>query len=116
MMYRYSFALFGLAASLIGCSSTSAVSEPEEVISQAPQTLEEEVVEEKVTEQEMTEQDAAQQEVVEQKLVEQEPKPKSIDGRVLLENEPTRQVLGAIESVTDTLNVLSFGIFAGSRT
>lgn len=30
----------------------------------------------------------------------------------LLNNEPTKQVIKSIESVTDTLNMITFGIFA----
>ncbi|MBN3492472.1 hypothetical protein [Vibrio neptunius] len=44
-----------------------------------------------------------------------EPKSKGIDGQVLIDNEPTRQILSSLESVTDTLNILTFGIFAGEH-
>lgn len=33
-------------------------------------------------------------------------------GEVLLNNEPTKQVIKSIESVTDTFNIITFGIFA----
>lgn len=42
--------------------------------------------------------------------------PKGIDGNVLLDNAPVKQILNSLESVADTLNVLSFGIFAAERT
>ncbi|CAM3069718.1 hypothetical protein [Vibrio neptunius] len=44
-----------------------------------------------------------------------EPKSKGIDGQALIDNEPTRQILSSLESVTDTLNILTFGIFAGEH-
>ena len=42
--------------------------------------------------------------------------PKGFDGNVLLNNAPAKQILNSLESVADTLNVLSFGIFAAERT
>jgi hypothetical protein len=33
-------------------------------------------------------------------------------GELLLNNEPTKQVIKSIESVTDTFNIITFGIFA----
>ncbi|MBW3696198.1 hypothetical protein EK599_10850 [Vibrio sp. T187] len=48
--------------------------------------------------------------------LEHEPDTKGIDGHVILDNEPAKLILNSIESVADTLNVLSFGIFAAGRT
>ncbi|OAJ93458.1 hypothetical protein [Vibrio bivalvicida] len=90
MTYRHSIFLLSLLSPLIGCSSTNETLAPEDVVSQTPYTIEKEASD-------------------------QEPMQKSIDAQVLLDTEPTRQILTAVESLTDTLNVLSFGIFAGSK-
>ncbi len=37
---------------------------------------------------------------------------KSSAGEFMLNNEPTKQVIKSIESVTDTFNIITFGIFA----
>lgn len=41
---------------------------------------------------------------------------KGFDGRILLDNEPTKQVLSSLESLGETLNSLSFLMFAGDKT
>ncbi|MGR5157187.1 hypothetical protein [Vibrio owensii] len=41
---------------------------------------------------------------------------KGFDGRILLDNEPTKQVLSSLESLVETLNSLSFLMFAGDKT
>lgn len=41
---------------------------------------------------------------------------KGFDGRILLDNEPTKQVLSSLESLSETLNSLSFLMFAGDKT
>ena len=41
---------------------------------------------------------------------------KGCDRRVLLENEPTKQVLSSIESISKTLNAMSILMFAGDKT
>ncbi|EDL68436.1 hypothetical protein [Vibrio campbellii] len=41
---------------------------------------------------------------------------KGFDGRLLLENEPTKQVLSSIESISKTLNAMSILMFAGDKT
>lgn len=41
---------------------------------------------------------------------------KGFDGRILLDNEPTKQVLNSLESLGETLNSLSFLMFAGDKT
>nr|WP_238935349.1 hypothetical protein [Vibrio diabolicus] len=41
---------------------------------------------------------------------------KSFDGRILLDNEPTKQVLSSLESLGETLNSLSILMFAGDKT
>jgi len=56
------------------------------------------------------------QENVIQKTDDNEPESKGISGNILLDNAPTKQILNSLESVADTLNVLSFGIFAAERT
>ncbi|MGR5211480.1 hypothetical protein ACPV4A_13085 [Vibrio rotiferianus] len=40
---------------------------------------------------------------------------KGFDGRLLLENEPTKQVLKSLESLGETLNSLSILMFAGDK-
>jgi hypothetical protein len=40
---------------------------------------------------------------------------KGFDGRLLLENEPTKQVLNSLESLGETLNSLSILMFAGDK-
>ena len=40
---------------------------------------------------------------------------KGFDGRILLDNEPTKQVLSSLESLGETLNSLSFLMFAGDK-
>ncbi|WP_045406105.1 hypothetical protein [Vibrio jasicida] len=40
---------------------------------------------------------------------------KGFDGRILLENEPTKQVLSSLESLGETLNSLSILMFAGDK-
>ncbi|MFG6246298.1 hypothetical protein [Vibrio diabolicus] len=41
---------------------------------------------------------------------------KRFDGRILLDNEPTKQVLSSLESLGETLNSLSILMFAGDKT
>ena len=41
---------------------------------------------------------------------------KGFDGRILLDNEPTKQVLNSIESISKTLNAMSILMFAGDKT
>ena len=41
---------------------------------------------------------------------------KGFDGRLLLENEPTNQVLSSIESISKTLNAMSILMFTGDKT
>ncbi|UTZ40250.1 hypothetical protein [Vibrio campbellii] len=41
---------------------------------------------------------------------------KGFDGRLLLENEPTKQVLSSIESISKTLNAMSILMSAGDKT
>ncbi|MDA0381361.1 hypothetical protein [Vibrio owensii] len=41
---------------------------------------------------------------------------KGFDGRILLDNEPTKQVLSSLENLGETLNSLSFLMFAGDKT
>ncbi|NOH22146.1 hypothetical protein [Vibrio europaeus] len=90
MIYKHPVFLLSLFATLIGCSSTNETLTPEEVVNQPPPTIQKEASD-------------------------PEPIQKSVDAQVLLDTEPTRQILTAVESLTDTLNVLSFGIFAGSK-
>ncbi|WP_045498814.1 hypothetical protein [Vibrio hyugaensis] len=40
---------------------------------------------------------------------------KGFDGRILLDNEPTKQVLSSLESLGETLNSLSILMFAGDK-
>ncbi|NOH65377.1 hypothetical protein [Vibrio rotiferianus] len=40
---------------------------------------------------------------------------KGVDGRILLDNEPTKQVLSSLESLGETLNSLSILMFAGGE-
>ncbi|EPA8591246.1 hypothetical protein ACQ7JZ_000817 [Vibrio parahaemolyticus] len=47
---------------------------------------------------------------------EQQYEGKSFDGRILLDNEPTKQVLSSLESLSETLNSLSILMFAGDKT
>ncbi|EOB4120318.1 TPA: hypothetical protein ACMDVU_000679 [Vibrio parahaemolyticus] len=47
---------------------------------------------------------------------EQQYEGKSFDGRILLDNEPTKQVLSSLESLGETLNSLSILMFAGDKT
>ena len=47
---------------------------------------------------------------------EQQYEGKSFDGRILLDNEPTKQVLSSLESLVETLNSLSILMFAGDKT
>lgn len=98
MIYKRKVAFLSLLVSLVGCSTTKEQQPPEEIVNQSTLTVEEQV--------------PKQEQEPEQ---EQEPNTSSIDSKVLLDNQPTRQVLTALESVTDTLNILSFGIFAGSK-
>ena len=37
---------------------------------------------------------------------------KGLGSYLLLNNEPTKKVIKSLEGVTDTLNILTFGIFA----
>ncbi|HDM8210326.1 TPA: hypothetical protein P0E22_000304 [Vibrio harveyi] len=41
---------------------------------------------------------------------------KGFDSRLLLENEPTKQVLSSIESISKTLNAMSVLMFAGDKS
>ncbi|HGS5016425.1 TPA: hypothetical protein ACMDQC_001394 [Vibrio parahaemolyticus] len=47
---------------------------------------------------------------------EQQYEGKSFDGRILLDNEPTKQVLSSRESLSETLNSLNILMFAGDKT
>ncbi|EJL7849124.1 hypothetical protein P3385_19140 [Vibrio parahaemolyticus] len=47
---------------------------------------------------------------------EQQYEGKRFDGRILLNNEPTKQVLSSLESLGETLNSLSILMFAGDKT
>ncbi|EMR9625046.1 hypothetical protein WKN16_000964 [Vibrio parahaemolyticus] len=47
---------------------------------------------------------------------EQQYEGKSFDGRILLDNEPTTQILSSLESLGETLNSLSILMFAGDKT
>lgn len=47
---------------------------------------------------------------------EQQYEGKSFDGRILLDNEPTKQILSSLESLGETLNSLSILMFAGDKT
>ncbi|EIZ9930943.1 TPA: hypothetical protein ACN343_001635 [Vibrio parahaemolyticus] len=47
---------------------------------------------------------------------EQQYEGKSFDSRILLDNEPTKQILSSLESLGETLNSLSILMFAGDKT
>ena len=89
------FLLFSFCCTATACAST------EDIFSD--KVTEEHIVEETTDIKEVTTADKP------------ESKGKGIDGQALLDNEPTRQILSSLESVTDTLNVLTFGIFAGEH-
>ncbi|MDN3612357.1 hypothetical protein ACODM8_12355 [Vibrio ostreicida] len=40
---------------------------------------------------------------------------RGMDGEALLNNPPTRQILRSLESVAETLNLLTFGLFATEK-
>lgn len=90
MNYRKRFVSFGLLISLVGCASQSEQKDSENVLNQPDVEIKEE-------------------------LAQPEPGARGVNSDIILNNEPTKQVLTALESVADTLNVLSLGIFAGSR-
>ncbi|MGY3689509.1 hypothetical protein ACXAAV_22740 [Vibrio coralliilyticus] len=89
------FLLFSFCCTATACASTEDIS--------SEKVTEEHIVEETTDIKEVTAADKP------------ESKGKGIDGQALLDNEPTRQILSSLESVTDTLNVLTFGIFAGEH-
>ncbi|NRF25426.1 hypothetical protein HRJ45_10390 [Vibrio coralliilyticus] len=89
------FLLFSFCCTATACASTEDIS--------SDKVTEEHIVEETTDIKEVTAADKP------------ESKGKGIDGQALLDNEPTRQILSSLESVTDTLNVLTFGIFAGEH-
>lgn len=95
-MFRTKFFLmFSFCCAATACTSTENIS--------SDKVTEEHIVEETTDIKEVTAADKP------------ESKGKGIDGQALLDNEPTRQILSSLESVTDTLNVLTFGIFAGEH-
>ncbi|AYO15721.1 hypothetical protein D0812_15440 [Vibrio owensii] len=72
-----------------------------------------------IASEEMSEEQVVENSVLDESAVactEEHCEGKGFDGRILLDNEPTKQVLSSLESLGETLNSLSFLMFAGDKT
>lgn len=72
-----------------------------------------------ISSEEMSEEQVVENAVLEESAIactEEHCEGKGFDGRILLDNEPTKQVLSSLESLGETLNSLSFLMFAGDKT